>query len=87
MLTKENISELKDKGNGDLGHLVHKLKDSGSLVFILENLGHLPKNFDGSFLLDLLENSHAQVRLLAVKNIGKLHDETFTEKLAVLLES
>ncbi len=87
MLTKEHISELKNNGNGDLGYLVQKQKDSGSLVFILENLGHLPQNFDGNFLLDLLHNTHAQVRLLAVKNIGKLQDEIFTERLATLLES
>jgi hypothetical protein len=85
MLTKEYISELKNTSNGDLGYFVAKHKDSGSLTFILENLGHLPKDFDGNFLLDLMQNNHAQVRLLAVKNIGKLHNEKFTKKLASML--
>jgi DNA modification methylase len=87
MLTKDYISELKNNGNGDLSYLVQKQKDSGNLVFILENLGHLPKNFDGSFLLDLLQNNHAQVRLLTVKNIGKLHNEGYIKKLAKMLET
>jgi DNA modification methylase len=82
MLTKEYISELKINGNGDIGYLVQKQKDIGSLIFILENLGHLPKHFDGSFLVDLLQHSHPQVRLLAVKNIGKLRDESLTRTLA-----
>jgi hypothetical protein len=49
MLTKEHITQLKNKGNGDLGYLVKELKDNPSILFLLENLGHLPKNFDGSF--------------------------------------
>ena len=49
MLTKEYIKDLKSKGNGAIGHLVKDYKDSGSLTFILENLGQLPKDFDGSF--------------------------------------
>ncbi|WP_221407714.1 hypothetical protein, partial [Thermoflexibacter ruber] len=72
MLTKELITELKNNGNGDLGYLVDKQQDSGSIAFILENLGFLPKNFNGNFLIDLLKHEHHQIRLLAVKNIGKL---------------
>lgn len=50
MLAKEHITQPKNKGNGDLGYLVKALKDNPSILFVLENLGHLPKNFDGSFL-------------------------------------
>ena len=77
MLTKELIKELKNKGNGDLGYLIDKQKDSGSIAFILENLGHLPNNFNGEFLAPLLKHEHHQVRLLAVKNIGKLGNNSF----------
>jgi hypothetical protein len=87
MLTKELITELKNKGNGDLGYLIDKQKDSGSIVFILENLGYLPKNFNGEFLLPLLKHEHPRVRLLAVKNIGKLGSEKFLPELSQLLDN
>jgi len=77
MLTKEYIKNLKNNGNGDIGHLIQKYRDSGSLVFILENLGQLPKDFDGSFLPDLLSHKNSNVRLWAVKTIGKLGNEEY----------
>jgi hypothetical protein len=72
MLTKKNITEKKWNGNGDLTALVQNQKDAGNINFILENLGHLPDDFDGKFLYALLQHPHSQVRLNAVKNIGKL---------------
>lgn len=77
MLTKEYIKELKTKGNGAIVHLVKNYQDSGSLKFILENLGHLPKDFDGSFLIDLLKHKSSTVRLWAVKTMGKLTKEEY----------
>ena len=54
MITKEYIKELKINGNGDLGELArNNLSNAGNLVSILENLGHLPVNFDGKWLLEL----------------------------------
>jgi DNA modification methylase len=87
MLTKELITELKNKGNGQLGNLIDKYKDSGSIVFILENLGYLPREFNGDFLIPLLHHEHHQVRLLAVKNIGKLGNEKFLHRLSKMLDS
>lgn len=81
MLTKEYIRELKSKGNGDIGHLVSNYRDSGSLTFILENLGQLPQDFDGSFLPDLLQHKSADVRLWAVKTLGKLSNEKYLPML------
>jgi DNA modification methylase len=75
MLTKEYIKELKNKNNGAIGQLVKEYHDSGSLTFILENLGQLPNDFDGSFLPDLLTHKNSSVRLWAVKSIGKLGNE------------
>jgi hypothetical protein len=49
MLTKDYIRNLKNNGNGAIGHLIKEYQDSSSLIFILENLGQLPKSFDGSF--------------------------------------
>ncbi|MDR1897969.1 MAG: HEAT repeat domain-containing protein [Prevotellaceae bacterium] len=73
MLTKEYISELKSRGNGDIAALINMQKDVGSITYILENLGQLPDNFHADFLYTLLSHNHAQVRLNAVKNIAKLN--------------
>ncbi|MCS6796771.1 MAG: HEAT repeat domain-containing protein, partial [Raineya sp.] len=87
MLTKELITELKNKGNGSLELLIEKQKDSKSIAFILESLGYLPQNFNGDFLIPLLKHEHHQVRLLAVKNIGKLRNEKFLPLLSQMLDT
>ncbi|GHT72881.1 hypothetical protein FACS189456_2550 [Bacteroidia bacterium] len=81
MITKEYISELKYRGNGDIATLVGNSRDVGSINFILESLGQLPDNFNANFLYDLLNHQHAQVRLNAVKNIGKLNGKSDTNTL------
>lgn len=81
MLTKEYIKDLKSNGNGAIGHLVKDYKDSGSLTFILENLGQLPKDFDGSFLPDLLVHKNASVRLWTIKTLGKLNNDEYLDTL------
>lgn len=48
MLTKEYVSEVKASGNGNLKRLVETKNDDKSIVFILENLGYLPDDFDDS---------------------------------------
>lgn len=87
MLTKEYITELKKNGNEELAKLIKNQKDVGTINFILENLGHLPANFESDFLYELLEHSHAQVRLNAVKNIGKLNGKTDITKLTKLFKN
>lgn len=84
MLTKEYIKDLKSKNNYALGDIVRECPDSGSLTFILENLGKLPKDFDGSFLFDLLKHKNATVRLWTVKTIGKLKNDNY---LPILTET
>jgi len=83
-LSKEYITALKNRGNGDLGCIVAKQKDNKSIVFILENLGYLPQNFDGSFLIPLLNHEHSRIRLLAAKNIAKL---TNLDNASILLQT
>jgi DNA modification methylase len=73
MLSKEYIKELKSKG--EVGKLIENYTDSRSITFILENLGQLPKDFDGSFLPKLLEHKNSSVRTWAVKTLGKLNSE------------
>ena len=56
--------------------------DESALLFTLENLGRLPRNFDGALLLPLLNHSNPKIRNLAVKNIGKLQNESFLTVLS-----
>ncbi|MDR1290788.1 MAG: HEAT repeat domain-containing protein [Planctomycetaceae bacterium] len=86
MITKEYITELKHKGNGDIAALVNAQRDVGTIVFILESLGQLPNNFQASFLYNLLSHNHAHVRLNAVKNIGKLNGKSDTKPLISLYQ-
>jgi len=75
MLTKEYVSEVKSNGNGDLKKLVDSKKDDKSILFILENLGYLPDDFDDSWVQDLLDSDNKKIRLNAIKTIGKVKDE------------
>lgn len=84
MLTKEYINDLKIKGNGALSNAISEFKNSGSLTFFLEKLGHLPKDFDGNLLTPLLNHENHQVRLWAVKNIGKLEDVKYLQALSII---
>lgn len=77
LLTKEYIKELKTNGNGGISTLIKQFNDIGSLTFILENLGHLPKDFDSSFLPSLLTHKNAVVRLWVIKTLGKLKDDKY----------
>ncbi|MBF0242720.1 MAG: hypothetical protein HQK64_09650 [Desulfamplus sp.] len=63
--SKEYITVLKNSENGELGAILSKQQDNKTIIFILENLGHLPKNFDGSFLKPLLNHEYSKIRLLA----------------------
>lgn len=87
ILTKEYVKELKVEYASGISNLIKNYKDSGSISFILENLGRLPKNFDAGFLPDLLFHKNANVRLLAVKTIGKLSDEKFLDILIDFLHN
>jgi DNA modification methylase len=87
MITKEYVTELKHRGNSDIATLVNAQRDVGSIVFILESLGQLPDNFQADFLYNLLNHQHSQVRLNAVKNIGKLNGKSDAEPLILLYKS
>ena len=85
MITKEYIT-LKNKGSENIAQLVSAQRDVGNINFILENLGQLPTNFQADFLYNLLEHYHAQVRLNAVKNIGKLNGKSDVQSLYSLYQ-
>ncbi|GAB6395121.1 MAG: restriction endonuclease subunit M [Bacteroidales bacterium] len=86
MITKEYITKLKHRGNGDIAALINAQRDVGRINYILENLGQLPDNFDAGFLYNLLNHNHSQVRLNAVKNLGKLNGKSDTKCLYELYQ-
>ncbi|MGA2435666.1 MAG: DNA methyltransferase [Bryobacteraceae bacterium] len=73
MLTKTDISQLKFNVD-ELKNLIQNQNEIKKVVFILENLGKLPKNFNYDFLLELLSNKNEKIRYLAIKNIAKLEN-------------
>lgn len=77
MLDKNHIKSLKLGESGDFAFFINSHQDSASLSYILENLGHLPKNFDGDFLPKLTSHKNHKVRLWAVKTLGKLSDKKY----------
>jgi len=83
MLTKEYINKLKNGQKVSITQIIEQYKaNSGDLVFILKNLGQLPTDFDSAWLYELAKHNNSDVRLLAVKNIGKLADEQHLSLLA-----
>ncbi len=83
MLTKEYVSEIKAKGNGAIEVLVNSRNDDKSILFILENLGYLPNDFDESWVKKLLTGNNKKIRLNAIKTIGKAKNEI---NISVLLQ-
>jgi DNA modification methylase len=80
-LTKQYIDEVKID-NVAFDKLVQlNSHNMGNLIFILENLGHLPKSFDGSLLLKLTNSKFSKVRELSIKNIAKLTQDDFLLRL------
>jgi HEAT repeat protein len=51
------------------------------ILFVLEQLGKLPPEFDASLLLPLVQHPNDDIRLAAVKNVGKLKDASLLEPL------
>lgn len=81
MLTKEYISEVKANGNGAMRFLVDSVDDDKNILFVLNNLGRLPDDFDDSWIKDLLDSKNNKIRLNAIKNIGKINNISNLETL------
>lgn len=81
-ISKEYIKQLKQSSNDAIATLVKEnYKNSKNLVYILENLGHIPASFSYQWIVELLDYPNENVRFWAVKNIGKLTSDTFLEQL------
>ncbi len=75
MITKEQIHRLKNQGEPNLKDLIKENSDSKSILFLLKNLGHLPQNFDDTWIIPLLSNKSRQVRFWAAKTLAKTKKE------------
>lgn len=72
-MTKDYIQQLRLKNDSSLSDLVNEnLSNVGNLTFILENIGHIQKGFNYSWLLELLDYENETVRILVLKNLGKI---------------
>jgi len=72
VLTKEYISQVKSQGNGAMTSFINSIiKNEKNILFVLNNLGRLPADFDDSWLKTLLSSKNDKIRLNAIKNIGK----------------
>ncbi len=52
-------------------------KDNTILYNVLKNLGRLPDNFNGDYLIPLLSHENDKIRLLTIKNLGKLANNKY----------
>lgn len=87
-LSKEFIAELIRNDNEKLLHLVNNnLNNCNNLAFILEHLGYLPKDYDYSWIISLIDHKNEDVRLLAVKNIAKQSSVSNVELLLNIVKT
>ena len=71
-VSRDDVLAAKEKGQDGISQLIQSVRSSGDLVFILENIGSLPTTFGSNCFIDLMKHENKDVRLWAVKNLGKL---------------
>lgn len=75
MLTREQINHYKKERNGELTRYVEAHSDNKSVLFVLQNLGYLPNDFDDNWITPLLSNKNQKIRLWSAKTLGKTKKE------------
>jgi len=87
MLTKATIEHEKLKLNAPFFRAaLAPTNEEQQLLSMLKHLGKLPEGFDGQLFVPLLNHHNPKIRCLAIKNVGKLKDERFLQKLIVFAE-
>ncbi len=81
-MNKIKIEELKRSNSSDLVKILNSDTEIKLLKFTLENLGKLPSNFNGELFLPLCKHNNEKIRLLAIKNLGKLSDPQYLSFLS-----
>ena len=88
MLSNSEIEYDKLKGNIQLFKAaLSPNKDDQQLLNTLKNIGKLPEGFDGQLFVPLLKHNNPKIRCLAIKNIGKLKDKRYLNRLASFAET
>ena len=82
MLNKSEIERLKTTDPNQLYHHFEQCSDDKDLICLLSNLGRLPNGFNGRYFVSYLSHPNTQVRLWAVKNLGKLKDDRYFVNLS-----
>ncbi|MBM2813944.1 MAG: restriction endonuclease subunit [Ignavibacteria bacterium] len=85
-LNKEYINYLKSSGNGDVSLFLSK-SSTPDILYFLENLGYLPKNFDGDLLVPLIKHQNSNIRFWTVKNLGKINSDKYINVLFSLAKN
>jgi DNA modification methylase len=86
MLTKDEIVDLKNCSYEDFEQYLNSASDTKTLYSILDKLGRLPNDFNGECFVNLTGHPSEKIRLLAVKNIGKLCNEKFLNLLEAVVD-
>ena len=88
MLSKTTIQERKSARDSQFFmKTLAPTNDERTLRFVLQNLGRLPSDFDPDTLLSLLKHANPEIRLLAVKNLGKLKDTALLDAISKFANS
>ena len=82
MLTKHEIEKLKIDDINQLYRALEQNVEEKKILFLLSNLGRLPNGFNGGCFVSYLNHPNAQIRLWAVKNLGKLKDDRYFVNLS-----
>lgn len=81
-LTKEKISYIKNTKDSEIYSCLQHYQDNlHDLLFIFENFGHLPKDFNYDLFLPYLTHKNDNIRYWAAKNIGKSKSEKYLKTL------
>jgi len=75
MITVNEDTQVKYQNLG--AQMLENRTNNTFILNTLGNLGRLPRDFDGSWLLEFLDNESSTIRFLAVKNLGKLKKDAF----------
>ncbi|MCY3797901.1 MAG: DNA methyltransferase [Chloroflexi bacterium] len=82
MITKAQLHDYKENDIDILYEHLQSCSSSLEARVILENLGRLPKDFDGEVLIPFLSDAIRDTRYWAVKNLGKLENVHFLHRLS-----
>ena len=84
MVSKEHINEVITANGGEIEKLLDLNQDTKTIHDVLKKIGRLPGDFNGDLFIPFIKHKNHNIRLLTVKNIGKLSDEKYLKLLSNL---